>query len=183
MTLWLVRHAQPVLAPGVCYGALDVAANPVATQVAARALALVLPHGLAVQVSPLQRCEQLAQCLRGLRPDLTFKTEPRLREMHFGQWEGVAWGQIPRDAFDAWTANFGDHRFGGEESANEVLARVGAVWDACVAHKAPQGWITHAGVARAVVVLQQGQRRVQRADQWPKDALAFGAWQNFAMDA
>ncbi|MEY4736995.1 MAG: hypothetical protein RL302_1314, partial [Pseudomonadota bacterium] len=59
----------------------------------------------------------------------------------------------------------------------------GAVWDACVAHKAPQGWITHAGVARAVVVLQQGQRRVQRADQWPKDALAFGAWQNIAMDA
>ena len=33
--LWLVRHAQPVVATGTCYGALDVPADAAATQVAA----------------------------------------------------------------------------------------------------------------------------------------------------
>ena len=29
--LWVVRHAQPLVAPGICYGALDVTADPAAT--------------------------------------------------------------------------------------------------------------------------------------------------------
>ena len=31
MKLWLVRHAQPLVDAGVCYGRLDVAADPAAT--------------------------------------------------------------------------------------------------------------------------------------------------------
>ena len=27
MTLWLIRHAQVLLPPGICYGASDVAAD------------------------------------------------------------------------------------------------------------------------------------------------------------
>ena len=41
--LWLVRHAAPQVAPGTCYGALDVPADPAATQAAARRLAAALP--------------------------------------------------------------------------------------------------------------------------------------------
>ncbi len=179
MTLWVVRHAQPRVAPGICYGALDVPAEPEATQAAAHALAQVLPQRALVQVSVLQRCELLAQCLRGLRPDLTFKPEPRLVEMHFGQHEGVAWADIDKDVMDAWTADFWSHRFGGQESVAEFMARVAEVWDACQHARAAgqvQVWITHAGVARAVRLLAQGVRQVQQADEWPAQAPAFGQW-------
>jgi len=91
MKLWLVRHAQPLIAPGVCYGATDVAAEPQATLQAAHALAQALPNGVAVVSSTLQRCERLAHCLRGLRPDLAYKTDARLVEMDFGCWEGQRW--------------------------------------------------------------------------------------------
>ena len=182
MTLWLVRHAQPLVAPGVCYGALDVLADADATAQAARALAGVLPPNLFVQVSPLQRCEQLAQCLRGLRPDLAFKIDLRLQEMDFGVWEGVAWGEIPSASMEAWTADFGNHRFGGAESANAVLQRVAQVWDAFRAAGQPAVWITHAGVIRAVNLIAQNQRAVMNAEDWPREAPAFGAWQTLALD-
>jgi alpha-ribazole phosphatase len=179
MTLWLVRHATPLVEPGVCYGALDVAADAHATNEAAQALALELPTGIAVWVSPLQRCQQLAQALRCLRPDLHFQTDARLTEMNFGTWEGVAWSQIPKDAVDAWTQAFGTHRFGGQESANAVLARVALAWDAAHLSMLPDGhvvWVTHAGVIRATTLISNNVREVGRADQWPADAPAFGQW-------
>ena len=88
MTLWLVRHAQPLIDAGVCYGATDVAADAHATAIAAQALANALPSRLTVWTSPLQRCEQLAQAVIGLRPDLSYEIDTRLLEMDFGVWEG-----------------------------------------------------------------------------------------------
>ena len=174
MTLWLVRHARPLVAPGICYGALDIPADTDATAQAAQALAAALPQGLPVYTSPLQRCEQLAQSLCGLRPDLVCKTDARLAEMDFGIWEGVGWAQIPRAALDAWTADFGAHRFGGVESANAVMQRVGAAWRALQAQDAV--WITHAGVARAAMLISQGVSAVHAADQWPRQAPDWGQW-------
>lgn len=172
-TLWLARHARPLIADGICYGQLDVAADTAATLAAARALAAALPLGINVSVSPLQRCRQLADSLQALRSDLRFGCDARLQEMHFGAWENTPWSGIPKEALDAWTADFGDHRFGGVESANEVLARVAAAWSE---EPGPRLWITHAGVIRAVQLLAQGIVKVQRADQWPLNAPAFGQW-------
>ena len=177
MTLWVVRHAQPLIAPGTCYGALDVAADALATQQAAERLALELPEGITVLCSTLQRCEQLAQVLSGLRPDLALKREPRLVEMKFGVYEGVAWADIPKHALDAWTADFAQHRFGGQESVTEFMARVAQVWDAwSVEPSQDQVWISHAGVARAATLLQVGRRVVNSASEWPDLAPGFGHW-------
>ncbi len=177
MALWIVRHATPLVASGVCYGALDVAADTQHTLQAARALAQALPVQCQVRVSPLQRCIQLADALSDMRPELKPQTDTRLREMDFGTWEGVAWDAIPLAAMQAWTDDFGAHRFGGAESANEVLARVADVWDAAMQHPDKvQVWITHAGVARAVQLLSQGIRRVDSASDWPKDAPGYGEW-------
>lgn len=175
----LVRHAQPLIAPGVCYGALDVAADPEASFHAARALALQLPHSIKVVSSPLQRCELLAQHLKGLRPDLTYKTEARLAEMNFGCWEGQRWDQIPQEAYDDWTAHFWQHRFGGAESVAEFMARVASAWHevpGCDGHaNTPvQVWITHAGVIRALRLIISGVFEVHDAALWPADAPAFG---------
>ena len=174
--LWLVRHAQPMVAPGVCYGASDVAADEAATQEAARRLAAAVPSGAIVINSPLQRCEQLTQVLRGLRTDLAYTTDARLQEMDFGHWEGQRWDAIARAELDCWTAAFATWRCGGAESVGDFMARVGAAWDEALAVSQTVVWITHAGVARAATLLAQGLRQIDDASQWPAQAPAFGMW-------
>jgi alpha-ribazole phosphatase len=182
MALWIVRHAKPLIAPGICYGALDIAADATATQAAASALATVLPQGLRVEVSPLRRCLQLQAALQALRSDLVFSLEPRLAEMNFGIWEGVAWDAVDPQALSAWTDDFGNHRFGGIESTNSVLERVAQVWELAVRSKTREHvWITHAGVARAAALISQGVRKVSDARQWPKLAPGYGQWVNLAL--
>jgi len=81
MKLWIVRHAMPLIASGVCYGSTDLAAATHQTLLAASALAQTLPSQCNVLGSPLQRCIQLTQALSVLRPDLKLQNESRLREM------------------------------------------------------------------------------------------------------
>ena len=175
MRLWLVRHAEVAAPPGLCYGASDLPADAAATRAAARALAERLPHGLCLQVSPLQRCELLAQSLQALRPDLTLKFDARLREFDFGTWEGRPWGDIARAEFDAWLVDFALARPGGGECVAELMARVALAWDDWRASGREAAWVTHAGVIRAARLLAGGRRQVAAATDWPAEGLAFGA--------
>ncbi|WP_421956553.1 histidine phosphatase family protein [Polaromonas sp.] len=176
MNLWLVRHAQPMVTPGTCYGQLDVPADADATRDSAQELAKVLPAIISVAVSPLQRCEQLARNLRGLRPDLSCKTDARLQEMNFGRWEGQAWADIPRTELDGWASSFDSYAAGQTgESVTQFMARVASAFDT-LPHDADTLWITHAGVIRAVELITRGVRRIDRADQWPASAPACGQW-------
>ena len=176
MSLWLVRHAQPLVAPGTCYGQLDMAADTDATRHCAETLAKILPPAISVFASPLQRCEQLVHVLRGLRPNLACKTDARLQEMNFGRWEGLAWAAIPRTELDGWTAGFGGYVAGQTgESVMQFMARVAAAFDA-LARDTDTLWITHAGVIRAAGLIARGVRRIDRADQWPSAAPAYGQW-------
>ncbi|MDR3451824.1 MAG: histidine phosphatase family protein [Rhodoferax sp.] len=177
--LWLVRHATPLIEPGVCYGALDVAADAQATRAAAERLAAALPPRACVQSSTLQRCEQLAQAVQGLQPDFIIKRDARLSEMNFGRWEGSSWDAIGPAALQAWTDDFADHAPGGGESVGAFMQRVGAVFDETRgALRAGQDavWITHAGVIRATTLIAAGIRSIAQAEQWPKAAPSFGDW-------
>ena len=179
MKLWLVRHAQPLIESGICYGQLDVAADAGATAECAQKLAAQLPAGTRVITSPLQRCEQLAHVLPGLRPDLTCTTDARLAEMDFGEWEGRAWQAISQAELQAWTSDFAHYVVGRHgESVRAFMARVGSAFDALQDQQDPGDtlWITHAGVIRAVQLLAQGVRQIARADQWPLDAPKYGQW-------
>ena len=177
MKLWLVRHAQPLIESGICYGATDVPADAQGTLVAAQALAHVLPQGVELRASPLQRCEQLSQSICRLRPDLVSKTDHRLVEMNFGVWEGQRWDAIPQAAYDRWTAEFGPHRFGGAQSVSEFMAIVALAWDETQRTGRDAIWVTHAGVIRAANLLAGGTRQIDQAVQWPQAAPEFGRWQ------
>ena len=182
VSLWLVRHAQPLVAPGTCYGRLDVPADPGATHDAAMALAEVLPAGLRTTSSPLQRCTQLAELLCQLQPPATFDTDARLAEMDFGAWEGQPWEQISPAALDAWTRNFAHHAPGGGETVTKFITRVAAALAAVRSERQDTVWITHAGVMRAVTVLQTlGMTTPLRSDRWPHEALPFGGWQRWVL--
>lgn len=172
--LWLVRHAAPLIAPGTCYGSLDVAADMADTESAAEALNLALPPDAALVSSPLQRCRQLATALSQRRPATPTRQDPRLAEMHFGSWEGRPWQDIGASALDAWTADFADHAPGGGETVAGFIARVAAALD-----EVPEGdtaWITHAGVIRAAGLVAAGLHQITSAGDWPSQTLAFGSY-------
>lgn len=185
MTLWLVRHAQPQIQEGLCYGQLDIPADPLATQHAAQAIAPLLPVGAKLYCSGLQRAQQLAQAIQlqlaraihdqheALLPNI----DTRLNEINFGIWEGIAWDEIPKAAFDQWTQDFDQHRFGGAECLRDLLIRVHqALLELTTTEDAI--WVTHAGVIRAVNYLQQyGLQPIATAATWPTGAPAFGKWQ------
>lgn len=172
--VWLVRHALPLVAPGVCYGQWDVPACPLDTAHAAQRLAEVLPrHGL-LWVSPLQRCTQLALALQQHRADLHLRIDARLMELRFGAWEGRHWDNIGRAATEAWARDLWHHQPGGGESLAQLMARVAPAWSESLSAPAAPVWITHAGVVRAARLLAKGQRGPITAQQWPREGLATG---------
>lgn len=177
MRLWIARHATPLVAAGLCYGALDVQADEQATLRAAQSLAQVLPHGIAVFSSPLRRCRQLADALQALRPDLAHWPDPRLREMDFGLWEGRPWDSITAAAMQAWTDDFEHHRPGGGESVSDFMQRVEQAWHDTLEAGSDAAWITHAGVIRAVTLLQSGALPVTHPSQWPSTSIPYGHWE------
>lgn len=178
--LWLVRHAQPLVAPGICYGALDMPADAAATADSAQRLAAALPQRLTVWHSPLQRCELLAHAFKGLWPDLMLKTAPELVEFDFGRWEGRAWDAIARADIDAWTADFAHHRPGGGDNLAAMLVRVSSALRAAQQEGGDILWVTHAGVARCVQwLLHAAPGQLPSADEWPRSAPDYGEWVYF----
>ena len=187
MKLWLLRLAPVALAPGLCYGVSDVAADDDATRVAALAAAASLPAGLAVRVSGLARARQMAAALADLRPDLgPAQRDSRLNEMDFGTFELQPWDAIPREAIDHWVADFAHHRFGGVESTQDVIRRVGQAAASQWAHSGPAGealWITHAGVIRAATfIARHGLNRLVEVALWPTEAPSPGTLATIDLD-
>ncbi|MFN3792874.1 histidine phosphatase family protein [Massilia sp.] len=150
MQLVLVRHPQPEVAPGVCYGSTDISTSIEAiAQVAASLRTAGLPGGLPVYASPLLRCATLAAAL-----DVPVRLDARLAEMDFGAWEMRAWDAIPRAEVDAWAADLLHYRPGGGESVFDVARRV-AAFRAELRHPAALV-ICHAGTIRLLSALHTG---------------------------
>ncbi|MDP9601305.1 UNVERIFIED_ORG: alpha-ribazole phosphatase [Variovorax paradoxus] len=176
-TLWLQRHAPVVAEPGLCYGATDLEAHADATLAAAERIAPLLPVGIVLCSSPLKRCTALAEAIVALRPDLTVQRDARLAEMDFGAWEGRPWAGIPREDFDAWTADFADLRAGVHgESVRAFMSRIAQAHDEWLARGRDTLWVTHAGVLRAVTLLRRGIRCPASAGDWPAGEMPFGGW-------
>jgi len=154
MDVVLIRHAPPDVAAGICYGSLDVPLaappSPTPAQIAA-ALPAVPPHRLIA--SPMRRAQETAQGMlaacAGLPP---IETEPLLREMDFGAWEGRAWDDIPRHDLDAWAADLHHARPHGGESAAQAGARVMAWAEGLDVSRDECLWVIgHAGPMRLLV--------------------------------
>ena len=185
--LWLVRHARPLVEPGLCYGSSDMPADEADTERAALELAAVLPAGAILLMSGLQRAQQLARALHALRPEMAAPVaDPRLNEMDFGRFELSRWDAIAQAEFDAWTDNFHAHRFGGRESVADLLARVSqalrdhlpldaSMADPDLGHQ-DLVWFTHAGVIRAASLLHAQPDARPLATDWPVKAPGFGGW-------
>lgn len=149
MIVYLVRHTPPLIEPGICYGQLDVDCEDPAPYV--ESLKRELPEGVPVYSSPLKRCVKLAKLI-----DSSFLIDDRLKEINFGNWEGQAWDQIPREELTAWAENIHDFSMPCGESPRQVLRRVLAFLDEL---NLPEViLITHAGVARLLASWDQDKK-------------------------
>ena len=174
-SLWLARHAPVLVEQGVCYGSSDLPADSKATATAAAELAEKLSSGVAVRVSPLGRCQQLARALQVLRPELSFHDDLRLREIDFSAWEGKPWANIPKAEFDLWLSDFCNGRPGTNgETVAELMNRVTEAWREWKAGGVETLWITHAGVMRAALLISKGADLPASAADWPAVELPFG---------
>ncbi len=178
--LFLLRHARPLIAKGLCYGQLDIPADHAHTLSSAQAMAQQLRQAGFPQVqlvaSPLRRCQQLAHALSHELHTYNiphhWHSDTRLQEMDFGVWEGLPWSTIALDAWQAWTADFAHFRVGETgESVAQLMARVHHALQ--TPRHLPTVWITHDGVIKSVQLLQQ-QRQPQQASDWPRTGCAYG---------
>ena len=167
--LYLVRHAQPAIAKGICYGCSDIAVEAKPEQDLINALRLTLAHDTLIAASPLQRCLSTANALHALgwaEPIV----DDRLAEMDFGDWEGVAWNDIERSQIDAWAEDIVNYRPPGGESVKDVATRaLSAMAD--LSFDEDVALITHAGVIQILTKLL----RKQALEDFSSKQFEFGS--------
>ena len=155
--LWLVRHGQTDWnLQGRYQGQADMALN--STGLAqARELAAQLegqPFSV-IYSSDLQRARQTAQILAN-HLGLTLHLDPRLREIHQGEWQGLLVSELSvrySEAMAARRSNPVEARAPGGESVAEVAARVwAAAGDIARAHPAERVLVVSHGLALATLI-------------------------------
>jgi alpha-ribazole phosphatase len=156
MKLILVRHPQPLVAPGVCYGSSDLPIAP--GHLEQTMAALKLPTGLPIYASPLRRCAELAARLTS-----SPHYDHRLVEMHFGEWEMQAWDAIPRAAIDAWAADMVHYHPGGGESVLQMARRIDAFYGDLQRQHTEAIIICHAGAMRLLAARHAGHAPMEMA--------------------
>jgi alpha-ribazole phosphatase len=116
MELYLIRHPRPEVLPGTCYGQTDLglAESPLAVAERIRPL---LPAPTRSMPAP---CAAPA-CWP--RPWAAPQVDPRLMEIHFGEWEGRSFDEIGQAALDAWSAAPLDFAPPGGESPRQMATR------------------------------------------------------------
>lgn len=151
-TITLIRHTTPKIAPGICYGQLDM---DVAESFAAEAATVsnwLHPIELVIS-SPLLRTRRLAEHLAA-EYNCDLRDNERLMEMSFGDWEGRAWNDIARSEIDAWSADILHYTPPNGESAQQMMRRVqGMMQDLALLPQQHIAVVAHGGSIRAVLAL------------------------------
>ncbi len=147
----LIRHPKTVVSHSVCYGASDVdVADDVLQETiekVSRKMADFVPDKC--YSSPLIRCQKLA---RGVFPNNKIELIEAIREVSFGDWEGVAWEEIPVEAQMRWgndVLNFKEHN---GENFKDLQERIVPFWKDLLAEDSPKiAVVAHAGVIVALL--------------------------------
>lgn len=172
MELALIRHPPVAVAPGLCYGASDVALAASVDQDIARLKAL-LPERFALWSSPLARCRQLAEGLGRA------KLDQRLAEIDFGEWEMKSFDEIGRAALERWALDPVGHVPPGGESVRQMSERVLAFLAERQAEGGSQVFVAHGGPLRAIA----GQLLGLAPERWTSLDFAPARLTRFALDA
>lgn len=119
MEIFLVRHTETVVPKGICYGQADVNIKEPYLDIF-QEIKELLPSDAIVYSSPLMRCKKMAEFFSE-----TIIFDARLKEMNFGNWELLAWNDIPLEEINPWMDNFVTVRVPNGESFEDLYHRVG----------------------------------------------------------
>jgi alpha-ribazole phosphatase len=162
LRLLLVRHAETDWnASGRYQGQIDTPLNAAgrdqATVLAARLAATPMR---AIYASELARAWETA-CAVGEAQGVTVFAEPRLRELHFGDWQGLTYGQIEAlepEGLATWNADPVNQVPPGGESLGMMADRVGELIDEVRAtyREGTVALVSHGGTIRIILCLLLG---------------------------
>jgi alpha-ribazole phosphatase/probable phosphoglycerate mutase len=149
-----IRHAETEMAGRFC-GHSDPALNAQGqAQLAGLARALSTETFGGVYSSDLRRAQSTAQAIAAGR-NVPLTLLPRLREIHFGEWEGLSWAEIEQQDTEyarRWVDGYPDVPAPAGESFPEFEARVLDEVNHLIRRNAePIAVVTHAGVLRVVL--------------------------------
>ncbi|MGB0996191.1 MAG: histidine phosphatase family protein, partial [Acidimicrobiales bacterium] len=121
--LIVVRHGRtPANAAGQLLGRRDPELDEVGRAQAA-AVGIAIPTAARVISSPLMRCRQTAEAI-----STSVEIDERLIEVNYGDFEGLAIGDVPAATWAAWRADTAWSPPGGE-SHDDLAARVWPLLD------------------------------------------------------
>lgn len=122
MEIILVRHTSVAVAKGTCYGWTDVALSDTFEQEATLTRTALLAHAPfdAAYSSPLSRATRLASFCGFENATI----DPRLREMHMGDWEKQRFDEITDENLQRWYADYMNVRTTNGEGFPDIYARV-----------------------------------------------------------
>jgi probable phosphoglycerate mutase len=159
VTLYFVRHGETDWnRAGRYQGQRDIPLNGTGRAQAARngrVLAEVLGGGAAVLdyvASPLSRARETMEIMRTelMLPPLDYRTDDRLREIHYGHWEGRLWQELPHTDPEGYAARLADpwnwQPVGGE--SYRMLSERVARWLKEIRHDAIV--VAHGGVSKVL---------------------------------
>ncbi|MEM1145831.1 MAG: alpha-ribazole phosphatase family protein [Pseudomonadota bacterium] len=147
----LLRHAEPEVASGVCYGQLDVPLSP-RGRAQARALRsawFTTPD--VIFCSDLLRARETVELV--FPTASAVRDDSRLRELHMGDWEGQSWDAIHEndpDALASWGSDWMSTSPPGGESGQQLFSRVSEFIDENYRDLASAVIVAHQGSLRAI---------------------------------
>jgi broad specificity phosphatase PhoE len=163
--IFLLRHGATTASGQYC-GSTDVALSEEGWQ---QMWAAVDGHAWhSILSSPLRRCADFAAALAG-RLAVPLIEDPRLREMHFGDWEGRSVADVMASTPEA-LRHFWEDPFGSAppraEPLEAVRARVLALWRELLAREADERVlvVTHGGPIRILLAEFSGAPRTRLLD-------------------
>ena len=155
--VWLIRHGEPAEeARQRCYGSLDVGLSETGRrQISRVAEYFAVEQMAAVYASPLSRTLESAQILAATGKR-RFEIAEGLREINFGDFEGLTYDEIARrhpDLYRQWMETPTQIRFPNGESFSEMRARVLRTFDGIRENREGQtiAMVSHGGVNRIVL--------------------------------
>ena len=160
MRLVLVRHGETEAGQGRAVGHLDLPMSTAgARAVAALARCWRGPAPGRIVASDLRRAVDSARLLARRHGSAGAETDPRLRELSFGEWEGLTWDEIhrrDRRRLESWGRRWWEAGPPGGETYAELSARVMAWFAELSRESAREEREQERGEAAVILVVAHG---------------------------
>ena len=149
--IYLIRHTQPDVAKGICYGQTDLdVTNSFVEEAKMVRNKLDRIGTLNVISSPLKRCLKLAEYLF---PGQEIKTPRQIMELDFGNWEMKRWDELDQEILKVWGNDFISTSPPGGENFHSLFLRVSDFWETLEVENQDYALVIHDGVIRSILAL------------------------------